>query len=308
MGPGSPERAGDARRASESDKGRPWVEPHGWWMADNAATGSGLGHQACLRARWLDRVGLAAPTARSPEAGDARNGPPAWSRTAPGGRLGSHPDGSRGWSRPSEAPKAEARERGGSWGTRDNSSVAEIGERHLPRRVGGTPVPPEPLGVAGSGGPQPRHRRASGGCEAGVLTAAAERFRSSVRSPSPKGEVEPIEGALDPSGGTSLAGVLPGWSWFRGVRGGAPIGASWREAAGAGRPAVAPRDDMGCQSLWRLGVGSPSRKARGVGGMSRARGRASRPQVKLSRPKAATSGTRQGARTTCRFREADGGR
>jgi hypothetical protein len=133
-------------------------------------------------------------------------------------------------------------------------------------------------------------RRASGGCEAGALTAGIERFRSSKRSPLPRGEVEPIEGALDPSGGTSLAGVLSDGSWFRGLRHGTPIGAPRRAAAGVGRPAAAPRNDRGCQSLWRLGVGSPSWKARGVGGRSRARGRAGRPHAKLSRPKSRVIG------------------
>jgi hypothetical protein len=143
-------------KGTRGDMGRPRIELHGWWRADNATTRSCQGHQACLRAESLDRALAAQHQLR----GHPRPEVPAMAIRRRRGRLlveGWAPTQTEtgGWSRWSEAQKAEAREWGGSWGTRDNSSVAEIGERHLSRRVGGTPVPPKPSGIAGSGGPDP---------------------------------------------------------------------------------------------------------------------------------------------------------
>jgi hypothetical protein len=70
------------------------------------------------------------------------------------------------------------------------------------------------------------------------------------------------------SGARALAGACLGRLWPSGIREGAPFGASLRAEMGDGKLVNAPVGDRGCQSQWRLGVGSPSRKARRVDGMS----------------------------------------
>jgi len=61
----------------------------------------------------------------------------------------------RGDSRRADGREPRAWEWDGSEGTRENKSVAEIGERYLSRRADDTSVASRREGIAGSGGPQP---------------------------------------------------------------------------------------------------------------------------------------------------------
>jgi len=61
----------------------------------------------------------------------------------------------RGGSRRARGREPQAWEWRDSEGTRDNKSVAEIGERHLSHGADGTPVTSQLDGIAGSGSPQP---------------------------------------------------------------------------------------------------------------------------------------------------------